>query len=239
MKISILCPTRKRPENMYRLTKSIYDTSANPEDIEIIFYIDQGDLESIFMFNELVNIYNTVKYVSGERIVLSQMWNECWKMAEGEIYFHCGDDIVMKTQGWDTHVVDKFGQYEDHIMFVHGNDLYHHFPGFGTHGFIHKNWTDTVGYFVPPYFSSDYNDTWLNEVSDKIMRHFYVPIITEHMHFVVNKSEIDETHRDRLIRHRKDNVEELYRSLHEERARDAQKLQDFIDSFDDKGVKNE
>ena len=191
--------------------------------------------QSVFMFDLLDSKYENISYVSGERIVLSQMWNECWKVAKGEIYFHCGDDIIMRTQGWDTQVVNKFNQYEDHIMFVHGNDLYHPFPGFGTHGFIHKNWTDTVGYFVPPYFSSDYNDTWLNEVSDMIMRHFYVPIITEHMHCVVNKSEIDETHRERLIRHRNDNVDELYRSLRSERVRDAEKLQEFIDNFDDEG----
>lgn len=235
MKISVLCPTRKRPQNMHKLCSSLYDTADNPQQIELIFYIDSDDEQSVSMFDLLDSKYENISYVSGERIVLSQMWNECWKVAKGEIYFHCGDDIIMRTPGWDTEVINKFNQYEDHIMFVHGNDLYHPFPGFGTHGFIHRNWTDTVGYFVPPYFSSDYNDTWLNEVSDMIMRHFSVPIITEHMHFVVNKSEIDETHRDRLIRHKNDNVDALYRSLHHERVSDAEKLQEFIDNFEDEG----
>ena len=44
---------------------------------------------------------------------------------------------------------------------------------FLTHGFLHRNWVETVGYFVPPYFSSDFNDTWLNEVADMIGRKIY------------------------------------------------------------------
>ena len=48
---------------------------------------------------------------------------------------------------------------------------------------------------------SDYNDTWLNEVSKLINRYHYLPdMYIEHMHFVVNKGPKDQTHMDRLKR---------------------------------------
>ena len=101
---------------------------------------------------------------------------------------------------------------------------------FGTHGFIHRNWVDTVGYFVPPYFSSDYNDTWLNDVANMIDRRIYVDIKTEHMHPAFNKGPMDQTHIERLQRHQEDNVDALYATKLPERQADADK---FIDAYSD------
>lgn len=86
---------------------------------------------------------------------------------------------------------------------------------------MHKKWVETVGYFVPPYFSSDYNDTWLNEVSNIINRHEYVDIYTEHLHYINGKHEKDQTHLDRLVRHEQDDVQSLYESMSAERLADA------------------
>lgn len=216
--ISILCPTRNRPHNITRLWQSIEDTADDIKDIEMILYIDDDDTS----YDEL-KLPKNIKIVKGPRIVLSECWNRAYEKSKGDILFHCGDDIIMRTKGWDTIVKDTFNEYPDHIVFVYGDDG-GTATDFGTHGFIHRKWAETVGYFVPPYFSSDFNDTWLNDVAKIIRRHRRIDIYTEHMHPAFHKAELDITHQERLERHRNDRVDELYHSMGKQREEDANKL---------------
>jgi hypothetical protein len=217
--VSLLLPTRKRPDNLKRFYESAMTLADKPTQIEVIAYVDSDDDSYDFSLPRL-------RYVRGPRIVLSEMWNKCHEMAVGPIFGHMGDDIVFRNQGWDTLVKDKFKEYPDKIVFVHGDDMSNvHLDRFGTHGFLHQNWVDAVGYFVPPYFSSDYNDTWLNEVANMIGRRVYIDDLkTEHMHFAFNKGDVDITHQERLARHENENVGGIYQGKAAEREADAEKL---------------
>lgn len=226
--ISILLPSRGRPRGVSRLVESIIKTADGPKDIEVIVAVDKDDpeytdyLDLITLGGLPISVYNF------DRMVLSQYWNECYKRAKGDILMHAGDDIIFRTKGWDTAIKQVFEEYPDNIVFVFGNDGSPHNGNFGTHGFIHRKWAETVGYFVPPYFSSDYNDSWLNDVARKIGRHRHVPILTEHMHPDFGKAPMDKTYEDRVERHQKDNVGALYESKAGEREADAQKLKEVM-----------
>lgn len=176
-----------------------------------------------------------VRYVRGPRIVLSEMWNKCYEMSVGDVLGHMGDDIVFASPGWDTIILNKFREYPDRIAFVHGDDCSDvHKANFGTHGFIHRNWAETVGYFVPPYFSSDYNDTWLNDVANALNRRAYIDEVkTDHRHYIFGKSEKDSTYEERIARHNNDKVDELYHSneMWEKRMDDVHKLRKFIEDY--------
>lgn len=217
--ISILLPSRGRPENLERLALSALSHADDPEDIELIVYIDEDDDSyKDWEYPEAVKIFVT------PRTVLSEYWNMAYDKAQGPYYMHCGDDIVFQTQGWDSRVKEAFDKYPDKIVLVYGDDGDPADKQFGTHSFLHKNWVDAVGYFVPPYFSSDFNDTWLNDVADMIDRKVKIDILTEHMHFAFRKGELDLTHAERLVRHWKDNTPDLYTSKLKEREADAEKL---------------
>jgi 2-polyprenyl-3-methyl-5-hydroxy-6-metoxy-1,4-benzoquinol methylase len=220
--ISILAPTRGRPANMKKVVESARATATN---FEFVFYIDSDDTPSKDMADTL-----GVKYVVGERIVLSQMWNEAYKVAVGDIIMHGGDDLIFRTNGWDSAIENELKNVPDKILFVYCDDGYTK-TEFGTHGFVHRNWIDVVGYFVPPYFSSDYNDTWLNDVADMIGRKKKASALIEHMHPVCGKAEWDITHMERLGRHSRDNVAQLYEDKKAERIEDARKLNLFIKEF--------
>ena len=86
IKISALCPTRGRPEQMEKLTVSLFETASDKNSIELIFYIDDDDFSSKNKAIELSQDYN-ILFIIGKRIVLSQMWNECFKVSSGEILF--------------------------------------------------------------------------------------------------------------------------------------------------------
>lgn len=222
--ISILLPSRGRPENIKRMTTSALETADDPDDIEFIIRLDDDDptLPQI-----IDNPPPHTALITGSRIVLSEYWNECYDGADGDILMHAGDDIIFRTDGWDTKVKEVFDYYEDKIVFVYGNDGSGVHDGkFGTHGFIHRRWAEAVGYFVPPYFSSDFNDTWLNDVAKMIGRHKHIDILTEHMHPDLGKGPLDQTHKDRIKRHNEDNVGLIYKEKYEERLRDADKLRE-------------
>jgi glycosyltransferase involved in cell wall biosynthesis len=219
--ISICCPTRTRPGNMRRLVESIHATATTP--VEVVFRIDLDDAESIAAAVEL-GMYNSVRHVVAERGVLSDSWNDAAAVASGEILMMCGDDIVFRTPGWDERVTEAFAQVPDRIALVYGNDLLQH-ERLATHPFIHRNWYDAVGYLVPNGFSCDWCDMWLNEVAIALGRRVYLhDVVTEHMHPVIGKARLDDNHRERLERGRRDNVTALYEARADERAADVEKL---------------
>jgi len=223
--ISVLVPTRNRPQNVRRLVDSALETAET--DVEFVFYVDEDDDSAV----DVIRSYEQTQIVSGPRVVLSETWNECWTYARHDVGMHCGDDIVFRTSGWDTRVLEVFDQYPDKIVFVHGRDGYQD-RRVGTHGFLHQNWVDAVGYFVPPYFSSDYNDLWITEVADVLGRRVYLAdVYTEHMHPVIGKGEWDQTHRERVARHRRDGVDRTYRRHAPTRLVDAGKLRAVIERF--------
>ena len=215
--ISLLCPTRGRSANVRRFATSARQTAQDR--VEIVFYVDDDDLGTLAAVDEVEGVA-----VIGPRIVLSECWNRCAQAANGQILGHMGDDIVFHTPGWDHIVRGAFEAHEDRICFVHGRDGLQD-ERLGTHGFLHRKWVDAVGYFCPPYFAHDCNDTWLTEVADLIGRRVYLPDLhTEHLHPDAGKAELDDTYREHAEAGQRDNVAELYASLAPERQGDARKL---------------
>ena len=220
MKISFLCPTRKRPANVLRLVKSLEDTSA--EMPEVVFYVDEDDETFPQVFTS-----PNIKVVRGPRILMSEMWNKCLEASTGELLMMGGDDLVFQTKDWDTMVRRAFAAFPDRLVFVHGDDG-HWGDKFGTHGIVHRNWVSAVGYLCPPHYASDYNDTHINEVANMIDRRLYIPFVTEHMHPIWNKAQWDTTHKERLARQNEQNTQALYESKAWERERDADILRRAI-----------
>jgi Glycosyl transferase family 2 len=219
--ISVLCPTRNRPENVARMAGSAWSAAAEPDGVELVFYEDDDAPGSV---PHSLAVVDGVTVVTGPRTMFSAMWNKCMARASGDIFMVCGDDIVFRTTGWDTAVLDAFARYPDGIALVYGDDLIHG-AKLASHAFAHRNWTDATGYLTPPYFPSDYCDAWLYDVAEMIGRLVFLPgVVTEHLHPVAGKAAWDQTHRDRLARHARANPAALYASLLGQRADDAAKL---------------
>lgn len=222
--ISLLVPTRGRPDNVRRLATSVRETATTS--VELVFYVDDDDLPSF----EVVNAVGD-QVISGPRVVLSEMWNRCAEIAHHDVMMHCGDDIVFRTSAWDQRILDVFDQAPDKLILVHGRDGFQD-ARLATHGFYHRRWGDVLGYFMPPYFSSDYNDLWMTEIADMVGRRIYLEdVYTEHMHPVIGKAPLDLTHQERLTRHQQDNVDQLYKDLINERLADAEKLRQAIAEY--------
>ena len=217
--ISILVPSRGRPKQLAEMIVSAYNTATYQRRIEFVVRLDDDDPA-----NYTFPITVPAILVLGQRGLLSEMWNECYDHATGEIVMHGGDDIEFQTPGWDQMVRDAFAASEDKILLVQGDDLSPNREALATHGFVHRRWVETVGYFLPPLFSCDWNDVWLTEVADMIGRRVILDFITEHQHYSFDKRERDTTDLEREERGRDDDVVGLFNRTKPDRVRDAEKL---------------
>jgi hypothetical protein len=232
MIIAICAPTRIRPNHAERLIRSALDCSDHPDLLEFCFYCDDDDHATK---NKLISLQaelpKQLKFVVGPRIIFSDMWNHCYKLAQSDIIMMGSDDIVFRSKSWDTLITTEFDACPDKILFVHGDDLKQG-KLLGTHGFLHRRWIETIGYFTPPYFTADYCDTWLTLVADSLDRRLYLPhLIIEHMHVSMKKAEMDDNSRDRVVRSRRDDNRGKFYSENSlnERHQQVEKLKKLLD----------
>lgn len=223
--ISILVPTRKRPAMFARFVNSVLTTADNPDQIEFIASISDDDSSY-----DGEHYPPQVKITRGPRKILSLCYE--WEKGEGPIYFLGGDDLIFHTKGWDTKVLATFDQYPDKIVLVHGDDGDPNKDKTNaTHSFIHRQWIDVLGRYLPPYFSGDFTDTWLSDIANGVGRRVKIDIYTEHVHPAFGKREQDDTDKEKWKKHFEDNMPQKYIDTLPERLADIEKLKSYLDIF--------
>ncbi len=229
MKISVLVPTRGRPDSMSRLWASIVGTVSSPGTVDLVFYVDSDDTASLDRVTEIGS--PLVRAIVGPRISLSEAWNVLARESVGEVCMQCGDDVLFRTPNWDRLVVNAFEACRDKILFVYGRDGIQN-EKMGTLGFLHRNWIQTVGYFLPPYFYSDCTDLWLTDVAKRAGRAKYIgEMFIEHLHPAAGKAALDQTHQERLVKLKAENALKIYSALKFKRKDDTKKLKEFIKDY--------
>lgn len=223
--ISLLCPTRKRPDDFIRLHTSVMDTAHNPNEVEIIAVVDLND----FSYLDLEGMRNVVWITAREGLVFSDLWNVAWRYASGDIFQLAADDEVFMTDGWDLVVRSAFDEYEDRILLVYGycgegvrQDAFGELP------FISREWTDVVGRFVPGYYHHDYCDAHLNEVANRIGRQQKIDIVTEHIRRADGRAPHDETSLGIIERTMHLNSVPMWNTMVGEREKEAEKLRSVM-----------
>ena len=190
--ISILTPTRERPENVRRLIASVVATAEQPLNVELLFYVDHDDQT----FPQDVLSAN-VRLIRGPRMWLSLLQNVLYASSRGEIVMYAGDDLVFETFGWDTRVESVFESSNDKLVLVYPNDRATHGESMAIHGFLHRNWIDAIGCWVAPGRGSLY-DLWHTEVARKLGRLRYLDdVVIAHVHYRQGsgRAVFDETYR--------------------------------------------
>lgn len=230
--ISVLLPSRGRPDGYRRVVETCFATATYPRQIEVCVYLDEDDpaIDDYRFWKRTkkdrwVGAPGKIGLMEGPRILLSETWNQLTEVADGEILMHCGDDVTFNTPGWDQRVREEFDKLPDKIGLVFADDLSTNFPDLATHGFLHRRWVEAVGYFLPPLFSSDWNDVWISEVAKQVKRLVPMPdVVIEHHHYTFGKAERDKTHAEREERGARDGVVDLYKRTQKDRENDAAKL---------------
>ena len=233
--ISILTPTRNRPNNCDRFIKSLYETTQYTGTLELLFYVDSDD-PAKDIYKEIEerwqNNFWRVEFVIGEPMSVSKSWNIIAKKSLGDIMIMGNDDLVYKTVRWDSKLMARLIELDNPYYLSWFND--------GINGNRHcafpvitREWYETLGYFSPGVFNFGYNDTWVYDIAKRVGKLNYMnEILVEHLHFSVGKSNMDDTYaRNRTQEkgnlYRKDR--EIYERTSEDRIIAAEKIKERSD----------
>ena len=170
--ISLLVPTRKRPQRLAGMVGSVIATTR-PGEVEIICYVTHDDHDYDDFPRGL-----PVSFLRGPRRTFSDLWNALTPYAAGDIFMLCADDVLFRTQGWAAIVGEAYASCPDKILCAYGDDLHPNGKTFATLPFVSRKWVETLGYFTPDGFTCDWCDTWIQDIADMIGRkavlaHYY------------------------------------------------------------------
>ena len=134
--ISVLLPTRGRPEASLKSIQGMVDLADNPADLEFLLAIDDDDTASAEYFTEHLvpwfeaadvdcTIYQMPRW---GYLQLHKYNNYLGGMSKGAWVVFWNDDAVMQTQGWDTEIVKHTGEFKLLAFDTHNLHPYSIFP---------------------------------------------------------------------------------------------------------------
>ena len=177
--ISLLCPTRGRPDRAMQFLDSVLATQKN--DNEIIFGLQKDDPE---LSKYPAAITSRAVYFDPRSTVY--YWNEMAKIAKGNLLTLIADDVIMRTKGWDEKFEAVSDKYPDQIYLIttqDGRNAGIHPNNLPTpHPTITRKWYETLGYFTFPGLFHYYADTWNASIARQLGRQVNLYDVTwEHL----------------------------------------------------------
>jgi len=193
--ISFLLPTRKRPSLVNRFLQSVLDHTKNLEYIEIVLYIDEDDTESHGIENNRLKL----KKIIGPRDAMGRSLASSMKKSDGSVIILANDDMVIRTHGWDTTVLELDSKIKDKVYLAYANDLIMRetmcsFP------IVSKKLLELLVVPFPPEYKGGFLDYHFLDIFKRLeklgyKRLFYFDdIIFEHLHYQVGKADLDSTY---------------------------------------------
>lgn len=218
--ISILCPSRGRPELANRMLTSALNTAG--KHIEVIIYLNDDDPK----LEEYKKIIPEQYYKVGPDRSPVYSWNKLAEECSGDILFLMGDDAYFETLNWVEKIERAFDHFPDKIACV-----YPYVPGIkkvnNPHFCVHRNWIKALGYFIPPHFWHWYVDTWTRSVAKKI--HRYVCLEDFPLPIILDPKDETTARADRLSLRERDHW--MWKVTQRHLEADIQSLQKFIREF--------
>lgn len=238
MKISMLVPSRNRLNLQLTFINSIITTVDDINNVNLYFGIDDDDpsreitlkMTDAIPFVNVVPIHNEGKFIG-----LGNMWNILAGNVTDDVFFYGGDDMIFKTQGWDTEILKEFDEKhlpDDKIKLVHCHDG-HRNGELCVNAFVHRKYFELMGYFVRPEFMINWSDQWLHQSFEAFGRIYYKPeIMIFHNHWVFGGRACDDTGARMMSSDKNENNQSisdpLWNSLVQERINDVKKIGEYL-----------
>lgn len=170
--ISILLPTRGRPELSFNSLKSLIDSASNVNDIEFLVAIDDDDQESEQYYKDTVvpyfddngidlTVYQVPRWGYGD---LNQYINFLGIHSQGRWLIFWNDDAKMISHGWDKEVLEHTGEFS--ILRFKDNHNDHPYAIFPI---VPRDWLTLFETLSP----QQQTDAWISQVgylADAVVR---------------------------------------------------------------------
>jgi hypothetical protein len=193
--ISLLLPTRERPQLARRFLQSVAEQSAYPQGVEIILYADEDDVASHGIdYPGLV-----IRRLIGPRQSMGSYNSDCLAASIGGIVVLVNDDMVIRTHGWDEKLRQLDESVDDKIYLAYGNDMFKK-GNLCTFPILSRR---TCEVLQEPYhhaYRGAFIDYHLMDIFKRLEhvgypRIFYMKdVVFEHLHYRTGKAEKDATY---------------------------------------------
>jgi hypothetical protein len=197
-RISLLLPTRGRPNLVTRLLRSVVAESTHPELIEVVVCVDDDDIESHGIgFPALA-----LKLLIVPRQSMGMYNSTCLAASSGDITIAINDDMVVRTRGWDDRVRSMDARYPDGIYLGYGNDL---FKGAKLCSFpiLSRATCRALVEPYPPVYRGAFLDTQLMDIFNRLKHRghdrfaYDKDLVFEHVHYRAHPEAFDATYAER------------------------------------------
>jgi len=152
-RITMLVPTRGRPEALTKSLRSLLTTADDPARVEILLAMDNDDREhGVYVTETLIpqlrkefncTVTPHVFLPLGYRN-LHAYYNHLCCNADGDWLFLWNDDAIMNSKGWDTEIASYNGQFKLlKLNQINHRHLFALFP------IVPREYFELAGYFSP------------------------------------------------------------------------------------------
>ena len=196
-KITILIPTRKRPERLDKAISCLVGLAEIKENLEFIIGVDSDDDETKQYITETLESKLTANQISFVALEFERLGyhrlhdylNAMVKHATGDWLIFYNDDAAMRTQGWDQEIRRYDGQFKCLAFDTHNHHPYSIWP------IVPRAWIEHLG-TVSNHHMFDAVISQIAYLLDIMER---TPIKADHERFDLTGEEADETAQQRTI----------------------------------------
>jgi glycosyltransferase involved in cell wall biosynthesis len=180
--ISVLLPSRGRPEALAESVGSLRHLATDPDRVEVLVASDDDDPPT-----------DRAARALGARSLVGPRWgyprlqmyvNALAHHANGTWLLLWNDDARMLTKGWDERVAEA----EPGVLWPSHNDS----PMLNIFPVVHRRLVELLGHFS----LSAHCDSWVQDVAQAVGIHHRIPVGILHDRFDLTGGHDDQTYRD-------------------------------------------
>lgn len=191
MPITVIVPSRGRPDAAMELATAFYATRALAT-THLLFALDEDD-PYISAYTAALVPHPLARFVVNPRMRVGPTLNHVALSlypppAGPDVIGFMGDDHRPHTQGWDRLVEDALTWQGSGVAY--GDDLIHG-ERLPTAAFISAELIHRLGYMVPPGLVHLYLDNFWLELGRATKLHYLPVAVFEHLHPIAGKAQWD------------------------------------------------
>ena len=156
--ISVLIPSRGRPDKLTRCLKS----RGVHKNVEILIATNDDDPSyNISAIEGLGKVYTAPRSKT-----LAICINQLAAHAKGKLLFFLGDDYVINVPDWPDRILKSATKMPNDIGVLYPRCIFH--KGFASLPIISRRMYEYLGYYMAPYFPFWYIDAWWDEIGEML-----------------------------------------------------------------------
>lgn len=197
-RISLLLPTRGRLALVDRLFQSLVKQTDDLGAVEVILYVDEDDTASHSILHDRLKLIKII----GPRTTMGACNTACLKLASGEIIVLMNDDMVARSKGWDSRLLNMNKSMQDGIYLAYANDLYMR-EKLSIIPILSKKTCELLIEPYPRHYPGGFIDYHLFDIFKRLAKKgydrilFQEDVVFEHLHHRMGKSEFDQIYQRR------------------------------------------